>query len=139
MAIAISKLFVINNMVSMQHRIFNLYKRIVVVQSLICVRLWPQGLQHTRLSCPSLSPEACLYSCPLSLWCHPTISSSVILFSLCLQSFPASGSFLMSCLFSSGGQNIGASASASVLPMNIQGLFPLMSSNNLTNLENDKD
>ena len=85
----------------------------------------PHGLQHTRLLCPSLSPRACSNSCPLSQWCHPTISSSVIPFSTCLQSFPASWSFLMSRLFASGGQSIGASASASVLPMNIQGWLPL--------------
>ena len=81
--------------------------------------LWPHRLQHTRLPCPSPSPGACSNSCPLSQWCHPTISSYVICFSSCLQSFPASGSFLMSWLFTSGGQIIGASASASVLPMNI--------------------
>ena len=86
--------------------------------------LWPRGLWHTRLPCPSLSLKVCRNSCPLSQWCHPTISSSVIPFS-CLQSFPASGSFPMSQLFASGGQSIGASASASVLPMNIQGWFPL--------------
>ena len=86
--------------------------------------LWLQGLQHARLACPSPSPGACSNSCPLSQWCHPTISSSVIPFS-CLQSFPASGSFLMSQLFASGGQRIGVSASASVLPMNIQDRFPL--------------
>ena len=85
----------------------------------------PHGLQHTRLLCPSLSPRACSNSRPLSQWCHPSISSSVIPFSTCLQSFPASWSFLMSRLFASGGQSIGASASASVLPMNIQGWFPL--------------
>ena len=79
------------------------------------------GLQHTRLPCPSPTPGACSNSCPLSRWCHPTISSSVILF--CLQSFPASGSFPMNWLFASCGQNIGASAS--VLPMNIQDWFPL--------------
>ena len=85
--------------------------------------LWPHGLQHTRLPYPSPSPRACSNSCTLSRWCHPTISSSVIPFSPCLQSFPATGSFLMSQLFTSGGQSIGASAS--VLPMNIQGWFPL--------------
>ena len=74
---------------------------------------------------PPLSPRVCSNSCPLSRWCHPTISSSVTLFSSCPQSFPASGSFPMSQLFTSGGQNIGASASASVLPMNIQGWSPL--------------
>ena len=81
------------------------------------------GLQHTRLPCPSASPEACSNSCPLSRWCHPTISSSVVPFSSCLLSFPASGSFPVSQLFASGGQSIGASAS--VLPMKIQGWFPL--------------
>ena len=86
--------------------------------------LWPRGLQHTRLPCPPLSPGACSNSCQLSQWCHPIISSSVVPFS-CLQSFPASGSFPMSQFFASGGQSIGASASASVLPLNIQGLFLL--------------
>ena len=87
--------------------------------------LRPHGQQHARLPSPSPSPGACSNSCPLSQWCHPTISSSVIPFPSCLQSFPASGSFLMSQLFTSGGQSIGASASASVLPMNIQDWFPL--------------
>ena len=86
--------------------------------------LQPHGLQHTRLPCPSPSPRAWSNSCPLRQWCHPTISPSVIPFS-CLQSFPASGSFLKSQLFASGGQSIGASASASVLPMNTQDWFPL--------------
>jgi len=85
--------------------------------------LWPHGLQH-RLPCPSPTPRACSNSCPSSQWCHPTISSSVVPFSSCLQSFPASGSFLRSQFFASGGQNIRASASASVLPMN-QDWFPL--------------
>ena len=94
--------------------------------SVVTNSLQPHGLQHARLPCPSLSPGACSNSCPLSQWCHPTISSSVILFSSCLQSFPASGSsFPMSWLFSSGGQSIRASISASVLPMNIQDWFPL--------------
>ena len=84
--------------------------------------LWPCGLQHTRLPHPSLSLEVCSNSCPLTQWCHPTISSSVSPFS-CPQSFPASGSFPVSQLFASGGQSIGASAS--VLPMNIQGWFTL--------------
>ena len=87
--------------------------------------LWPHGLQHARLSCPSLSPRVCSNSCPLSQWCHPTISSSVIPFSSCLHCFPASGSFPMSQLFTSGGRRIGVSALASVLPMNIQDWFPL--------------
>ena len=87
--------------------------------------LRPHGLQHTRLPCPSLSPGAYSNSCPLSRWYHPTISSSVTHFSSCLQSFPASRSFLTSQFFESGGQSIGASALASVLPMNIQDWFPL--------------
>ena len=87
--------------------------------------LWPHELQHTRLPCPSLSPWVCSNSCPLSQWCHPTISSSVAPFSSYSQSFPASGSFPVTWLFKSGGQSIGASASAPVLPMNIQGWFPL--------------
>ena len=90
-----------------------------------CLTLWPQGLQHARLPCPSLNPGACSNSCPLSQWCHPTISSSVVPFSLCLLSFLALGSFPMSQFFTPGGQGIGVSASASVLPMNIQDWFPL--------------
>ena len=87
--------------------------------------LWPHGLQHTKLPCPSPTPGACSNSCSSSQWCHPIISFSVVPFSSCLQSFPASGSFPMSQLFASGGQGIGASASASVLLMNIQDWFPL--------------
>ena len=94
-------------------------------RSVVSDSLWPPGLQHTRLPCPSPSPRACSNSSPLSQWCHPTISSSVVPFSSCLQTFPTSGSFLMSQLFASGGQSIGASASSSVLPMNIQDWFPL--------------
>ena len=95
-----------------------------VVQSLSYVWLCdPMTLQHTRLPCPSPSSRACSNICPWSQWCHPTISSSVIPFS-CLQSFPVSGSFLMSWLFLSGGQSIVVSSSTSVLPMNIQGWFP---------------
>ena len=100
-------------------------RTIVAVQSLSRVSLWPHGLQHARLPCPSLSSGACSNLCPLSRWCHPTISSSVIPFSSCLQSFPASGSFPMSQFFESGGQSMGASASTSVLSMSIQCLFPL--------------
>ena len=87
--------------------------------------LWPHGWQHNRLSCPSPSPGTCSNSCPSSQWCHPTVSSSVVPFSSCLQSIPASGSFLMSQLFTSGGQSTEVSASASVLPMNIQDWSPL--------------
>ena len=94
-------------------------------RSVMSDSLRSHGLQHTRLPCPSPSLRACSNSCPLNWWCHPTISFSVIPFFSCLQPFPASGSFLMNQLFSSGGQIIGASASASVLPMNIQGWFPL--------------
>ena len=97
--------------------------------SVVSNSLWPHGLQHTRLPCPSPTPQTCSNSCPSCWWCHPTISSSVILpsvFSSCLQSFPASGFFLKSQFFTSGVQSIGASASASVLPMNTQGWFPLV-------------
>ena len=87
--------------------------------------LWPHGLLHARLPPPSLSPRVCSNSCPLSWCCHPTISSSVTRFSSCPSTFPASGSFPMSQLIASGDQSIGSSASASVLPMNIQGWFPL--------------
>ena len=87
--------------------------------------LQPHELQHTRLPCPSLSPRVCSNSCPLSQWFYLTIYSSVAPFSFCLQSFPASGSLLMSQLYTSGGQSIGASASASVLPMTVLDWFPL--------------
>ena len=85
--------------------------------------LQPHGLQHTRLPCPSLSPRVCSNSCPLSQWCHPIISSSVTPFSSCLQSFSAS--VFYNELISSDGQSVGTSASASVLPVNIQDWFPL--------------
>ena len=90
-----------------------------------CPTLQPCGLQHARLPCPSLSLGACSNSSPLSRWCHPTISSSAAPFSFCIKSFPASGSFPMSLLFASDGQSVGTSALASLLPMNIQGWFPL--------------
>ena len=90
--------------------------------SAMSVSLWPHGLQHPRLPCPSTTPGACSDSYPLSLWCHPTISSSVVPFSH-LQTFPASGSFQMSQLFASGGQCIGVSASTSVFPMKDSGLI----------------
>ena len=95
------------------------YSSVQFSHSVASDSLWPRGLQHARPPCPSPTPRAYSNSCPLSQWCHPTISSSVILFS-CLQSFPASGSFQMSQVFASGGQSIGVSASTSVLPMNIQ-------------------
>ena len=87
--------------------------------------LRPHGLQHSRLPCPSPTPGVCSNSCPSSWWCHQTISSSVVPFSSCLQSFPGSGSFQMSQFFASGGQSIGVSALSSVLPMNIQDWFHL--------------
>ena len=90
-----------------------------------CLTLRSHGLQDTRPPCPSPTPGAYSNSCPSSWWCHPTISSSVVPFSSCLQSFPASGSFPMSPFFASGGQSIGASALASILPMTIQDRFPL--------------
>ena len=90
-----------------------------------CLTLQPHGLQHARLPCPSLSPEVYSNSCPLSQWRHPTISFSVTPFSSCPQSFPASGSFPINRLFTSDGQRIGVSASASVLPIHFQGWFPL--------------
>ena len=93
--------------------------------SVVSNSLWPRRLQHTRLPCPSPTPGACSNSCSSSQWCHPTISSSVVRFSSHLQSFPASGSFQISQLFTSGGQSIGVSASASVLPMNTQDWSPL--------------
>ena len=87
--------------------------------------LWPHGLQHTRLPCSSPTPRDCSNSCPLSRWCHPTISSSLVPFASCLQYFPASGSFQMSQFFVSGDQSTGISTSASVLPIKIQDWFPL--------------
>ena len=87
--------------------------------------LQPHGRQHARPPCPSPNPRVHPNSCPLRQWCHPTISSSVVPFSSHLQSFPASGSFPMSQLFASDGQSTGVSASALVLPMNIQDWFPL--------------
>ena len=96
--------------------------------------LWPHGLQHSRLPCLSPSPRACSNSCPLSQWCHLTISSSIVPFSSLLQSFPVSGSFLMSQLFASGGQSIRTSASTSVLPVNIQDWFALWSKRKLWKL-----
>ena len=94
-------------------------------RSVVSNSLRPHGLQHARPPYPSPTPGAYSNSCPLSRWCHPTISSSVTPFSSCLQSFPASGSLPMSQFFASGDQSIGVSASTSVLPVNIQDWFPL--------------
>ena len=93
--------------------------------SVMSYSLQPHGWQHTRFLCPATSPGACSNSCLLSWWCHPTISSSVVPFSSHLLSFPGWGSFQLSQFFASGGQSIGVSVSASVLPMNIQDWFPL--------------
>ena len=103
-------------------------ENIVSVQfshSVVSNSLWPHGLKHARLPCPSPTPRVHSNSWPSSQWCHPTISSSVVFFSSFLQSLLASGSFPKSQFFASGGQSIGASASASVLPMNTQDWSPL--------------
>ena len=104
---------------------FSIFSSVQISHSIVYNSLWPHGLQHTRPPCPSPTPGAHSNSCPLNQWCHPTISSSVIPFSSCPQSFPASGSFPMSQFFASCGQSIGVSASASVLPMNTQDWSPL--------------
>ena len=101
------------------------YCKLLYSCSVMSNSLRPHGLQHARPPCPLLCPRVCSNSCPLNQWCHPTILSSVIPFSSCLQSFPASGSFPMNRFFASGGQSIGTSVSESVLPMNIQDGFPL--------------
>ena len=123
------------------------YNTVILVYLLVCVLHWiikflsissvqsshsvmsdsfrPHGLQHARLLCPSPTPKACSNSCPLTPWCHPTISSSVVLFSSYLQSFPASRSFLKCQFFTSDSQSTGVSASASVLPMNTYVWYPL--------------
>ena len=95
------------------------------IHSVVYDSLWPHELQHSRPACPSLTPGVYPNSCPLSRWCHPTISFSVIPFSSCLQFFPTSGSFQMNQLFTSGGQSIGVSSSTSVLPMKTQDWSPL--------------
>ena len=100
------------------------YVSVQFSHSVMSDSLWPHELQHTRPRCPSPTPAIHPNPCPLSRWCHPTISSSVVPFS-CLQSFPASGAFQISQLFTSGGQSIGVSASTSVLPMNTQDWSPL--------------
>ena len=101
------------------------YYSVQFSHSVMSDSLWSHRLQHTRPPCPSPTPRVYSNSCPLSQWCHPTISSFVIPFSSCPQSCPASGSFPMSQFLEAGGQRIGASALASVLPMNIQDWFPL--------------
>ena len=110
---------------SISHVRFNIQKLVQFGPSVVSDSVWPHGLQHAKLPCPSPITRACSNSFPLGQWFHPTISSSVVPFSSCLQSFPAWRSFPMSQLFASGGQSTGVSASASVLPMNIQDWFPL--------------
>ena len=117
-----------NSVISKCHEIsssFKLMSSVHFSHSVVSNSLWPHGLQHTRLPCPSPNPRVYSNSCPSSRWCHPTISSSAIPFSSHLRSFPASGSFPMSQFFTSGGQRIGVSALASVLPVNIHDWFPL--------------
>ena len=106
-------------------QIFSLSGLVQFSHSVVSDSLQPPRLQHARPPCPSTTPGACSSSCPLSQWCHPTISPSIVPFSSCLKSFPASGSFPMSQFFTSGGQSTGASASTSVPPMNIQDWSPL--------------
>ena len=111
------------------HRILNTVpcalQSVQFSRSVVSDSLRPHGLQHARPPCPSQTPRACSHSCPSSQWCHPTISSSVVPFSTCVQSFRTPGSFPVSQFFASGGQRTGASASASVLPVNIQDWSPL--------------
>ena len=109
----------------MNEKMIMLISSVQFSYSVVSDSLWPHELQHTRPPCPSPTPRVHPNPCPLSRWCHPAISSSVIHFSSCPQSVPASGSFPRSQFFASGGQGIGVSASASVLPMNIQDWFPL--------------
>ena len=101
------------------------FRSVQFSHSVVSDPLWPHGLQHARPPCPSPTPRIYSNPCPLSRWCHPTISSSIVPFSSRLQSFPASRSFQISQLFATGDQSIGVSASTSVLPMNIQDWFPL--------------
>ena len=117
-----------HNVVHLKLKYYSLstiFQLLLFSRSVVSNSLWPHGLQHTRIPCPSPFPRAFSNSCPLSQWVHPTISSSVTPLSSCLQSLPASGSFPVSWLFTSGGQSTGVSASALVPPMNIQDLFPL--------------
>ena len=115
-----TNIYSLHKIVKIQEILFLWFSHSVMSNS-----LWPHELQHTMVPYPSPSPGAYSNSCPLSQWWHPTISSPVIPFSSCPQSFPASGFFPVSQLFASGGQSIGASIPASVLPKNIQGWFPL--------------
>ena len=111
--------------VTQDHKIPGCCSSVQLSRSVVSNSLWPHGLQHPRPPCPSPTPRIYSHSCPLSRWCHQTIPSSVVPFSSCLQSFPASGSSQEGQFFTSGGQSIGVSASASVIPINIQDWFPL--------------
>ena len=104
---------------------FSPFDQFISVAQFVYDSLWPYGLQRTRPPCPSRTPGVYSNSCPLSRWCYPTISASVVPFSFHLQSFPTSGSFQMNQFFTSGGHSTGVSASVLVLPMNIQDWFPL--------------
>ena len=108
-----------------KENVVHIHNGMLLLNIVVSDSLWPHELQPTRLLCPPLSPRVCSNSYSLSWWCHLTISFSVVSFSSCLQSFPTSGSFPMSQLFASGGQNIRVSASTSVLPMNTQDWSPL--------------
>ena len=103
--------------------VYSLLSSVQFSHSVVSDSLWPHGRQHTRPPCPSPTPKVYLNSCPLSQGCYPTISSFVVSFSSCFQSFPESGSFQINQFFPSDGQSIGASASASVLPMKYSGLI----------------
>ena len=111
--------------IALQKKITRVFLILSVNRSVVSDSLWPHESQHARPPCPSPTPGVYSNSCPLSRWCHPAISSSVIPFSSCPQSLPASGSFSMSQLFAWGSQSTGVSASASVLPMNTQDWSPL--------------
>ena len=118
--------FLVARFVRQKNHIFNSSFSLVQFScSVVSDSLWPHELEHARPPCPSPTPRVYPNSCASSRWCHPNIASSVIPFTSCLQSFPTSGSFQMSQLFASGGQNIGVSALTSVLPMNIQDWSPL--------------
>ena len=118
-------LYVVSFDLALFNRLYYVVKIVQFSHSVVSDSLWPHGPQHSRPPCPSPTPGVYPKSCPLSWWCHPAISSSVIPFFSCPQSFPASGSFPRSQPFASGGQSIGVSASASILPVNTQDWSPL--------------
>ena len=121
-----------NEMIHLHYSVWSLFSSVQFSCSVVSDSLRPHEPQHARPPCPSPTPEVHPNPCPLCQWCHPTISSTVIPFSSCPQSFLASGSFQMSQLFASGGQSIGVSVSPSVLPMNIkEGLIKILGGNSL--------